>query len=159
MLEALNYIAYGFFESSTEYLIDEKDQEYLSQELCDYFPPYLVKQDTMHCFEILINLYEWFKDNYYHPLNPLHEYVLAKTIQDKWNLFYELSEDESQDFRDVYYSLPESSNLSQGEAELIADMKNDESITLNAFFKRIDFGELELTASFYQEPFVTFLRF
>ena len=159
MLEALNYIAHGFLESSTEYLIEEKDEDYLSQELCSFFPSYLVEQDAMRCLEILVDLYEWFKDDYYHSLNRLHEYVLAKTIHNEWSLFCELPEDESQKLRDVYYALPEKGGLMSGEAELIACMKNDEAITLDAICENIDFGELTLAASFYREPLFTFLRF
>ena len=38
-------------------------------------------------------------------------------------------------------------------------MENCELLTMDAFFESVNFGELELIASFDQKPLFTFLRF
>lgn len=159
MLDELNYIGYGFLESATEYLIDETGKEYLSQELRRFFPAYLVDQDANHCLGMLETLYEWAKDDYYHSITPLHEYVLARAIHDEWMFFDELPDDESQMLRDVFYRSTEKTQLSETERTLINSMKKSELATMDAFFNKINYSELELSASFRQEPpLFTFLR-
>lgn len=160
MLDELNYIGYGFLESATEYIIGETDEEYFRRELKCFFPAHLVDQDANLCFETLEALYAWIKDDgHYYPVTRLHEYVLMRAIHNEWILFEELPDDESQELRSVFYRTSGKNQLSAPESALINTMKSSEFATMDAFFENINYGELELFASFHQEPLPAFLRF
>ena len=158
-LDELNYIGYGFLESATEFLVGETDEEYLAQELKRFFPDQLVDLDSSRCYEILVVMYEWFKDNYYHQITRLNEYVLSKAIRSEWSFFNELSEEESCDLRDIFYSLSGKTKLSKDEIAAVHAMKNDELYTMDVFFCNFNFGEFELFKAFFQKNTITFLRF
>lgn len=159
MLDEMNHICYGFLESATEYFIDETDERFLSQELGQFFPTYLVDQDTYRCLETLRTLYDWLKDAHYHPLTRLHEYVLMKAIHNEWMFFNDLPNDESQELRNVFYQPSGKTQLSETEEAFICALKDDEFSTMRALFENMNFGELELFSSFREKPLFAFLRF
>ncbi|MEF2559940.1 MAG: hypothetical protein U0M96_02440 [Eggerthellaceae bacterium] len=159
MLEALNYIAYGFYESAIDYLIDETDEDCRRAELEEFFPPFLLYQDADRCFAVINELYDWCRDEHYHPLPRIHEYALMRSVHSGWMDFNELPDHESIELRNSFYSPINMDELSEDDKMLIELMKNDELTTMQALFEELNFGELELLSSFYEKPVYTFLRF
>lgn len=158
-LDELNFICHGFLDPAIDFLLDAEDDDSLIEDLEPYFPSYLLYEDAGHCYEIFKELYEWLEDDFYHPVTRLHEYVLMKAIQDQWAFFDDLPEEESKDLRNTFYSLSGENFLTEEEVKAIAAMKGDELITLRAIIGDMDFGEMELIASFRQKASFAFLRF
>lgn len=96
---------------------------------------------------------------HYYPVTRLHEYLLMQAIHHEWLLFNDIPEEESQKLREAFYSPSGNVRLSEMEESLINEMENSELLTMDAFFESVNFGELELIASFDQKPLFTFLRF
>ena len=160
LLDELNCIGYRFLESATEYLIDEDDEEYLAQELEWFFPEHLVNQDMQRCLDTLKTPCRWMESEaHYYPVTRLHEYLLMQAIHHEWLFFNDIPEEESQKLREAFYSPSGNVRLSEMEESLINEMENSELLTMDAFFESVNFGELELIASFDQKPLFTFLRF
>lgn len=158
-LDELNFICHGFLDPVIDYFLDVGIDDSLVDDLEPYFPSYLLYEDVDRCYSILKELHEWTEDNYYHPVTRLQEYVLMRVIRDQWILFNDLPEEDSKDLRNVFYSLSGKNHLSQEETQTIAAMKDNELLSLGVLFDDINFGELELIASFRQEIPFTFLRF
>ena len=99
-------------------------------------------------------------------INDTHSVSISRSVTtvpsdlEKDELFFnDIPEEESQKLREAFYSPSGNVRLSEMEESLINEMENSELLTMDAFFESVNFGELELIASFDQKPLFTFLRF
>lgn len=111
----------------------------------DYLPAYLVREDPIKCKGVLIELKEWTQDFYLHNMTCLHEYALYNVINSYSDCMDDLGENEKKQ----RFSFEKREEFTENELDLIDEFQSKEEF-IELLFNDLDFTYLDKIVNLYQ---------
>ena len=142
-LKAMNWVLYNFIEPVIDLMdifhLDPNNYAETIAELEDYFPEYLIRENSRLCIDVLLDLASWTRDEFLHKMKVIHEYALYMILLHECECLDDMGE-EGKKLLKSYFDYPRMDEVSKPEREYFEYMREEGfDAIINFLYKDLDF--------------------